>query len=160
MSEFNNETYTALVTDLINDAFYSKDGSERGKIATIRQYSEVIIRKILNLSNQEYVTTGKNSILQQLKDISNNNPLLLNSLEIINNDGNDCTHTQKTEKITNEDLSRCIDSLFNLYSYLFISYFTKYEFGKNEKILSSFSILPPIIRYIALEYLYNNNQTI
>ena len=158
MSEFNNETYTALINDLINDAFYSKDGSARGKIATIRQYSEVIIRKILNLSNEEYVTIGKNTILQQLKDISNNNQLLLSSLEVIRNDGNDCTHTQKTQKITNEDLNRCIDSLFNLYSYLFISYFTKYEFGKNEKILSSFSILPPIIRYIALEYLYKNNQ--
>jgi len=158
VSEFNNETYTALINDLINDAFYSKDGSARGKIATIRQYSEVIIRKILNLSNEEYVTIGKNTILQQLKDISNNNQLLLSSLEVIRNDGNDCTHTQKTQKITNEDLNRCIDSLFNLYSYLFISYFTKYEFGKNEKILSSFSILPPIIRYIALEYLYKNNQ--
>ncbi len=163
MSEFNNETFTALVDDLINDAFYNQDGSARGKIATIRQYSEVIIRKILNLSNQEFVTIGNRNIIQQLSEKSDNNQLLLNSLEVIKNDGNDCTHTQKVSIITEDDLNRCIDSLFNLYAYLFVSYFEKYEFGKNDRILKSFSLLPPIIRFIALEFLYKrhkNNITI
>lgn len=163
MSEFNNEVYTALVDDLINDAFYSQDSSARGKIATIRQYSEVIIRKILNLSNQDFVTLGNRNIIQQLTEISDNNQLLLNSLEVIKNDGNDCTHTQKTGIVTDDDLNRCIDSLFNLYAYLFISYFEKYEFGKNNEILGAFSLLPPIIRFITLEFLhqkYKNNIAI
>ncbi len=158
MSGFNNETFTALVKDLINDAFYSKDGSIRGKIATIRQYSEVIIRKILNLSSQEYVTIGNKNILEKLANISNNNQLLLNSLEIIKIDGNDCTHTQKTDKITQDDLDRCINSLFNLYAYLFIAYFKKYRFGQNNKVLSSFSLLPPIIRFIVLNNLYQTDK--
>ena len=158
MSGFNNETFSALVKDLINDAFYSKDGSRRGKIATIRQYSEVIIRKILNLSNQEYVTIGNRDIIRQLSNISNNNQLLLNSLEIIKNNGNDCTHTQKTDEITQNDLNRCIDSLFNLYAYLFIAYFKKYKFAKNNEVLNSFSLLPPIIRFIVLNNLYQDDK--
>ena len=48
MNEFNNEAYRALVTDLINDAFYLEGTSHRGVIAKIRQYAEVIVRKILN----------------------------------------------------------------------------------------------------------------
>lgn len=158
MLEFNNDAYKDLVDDLINDAFYNKDGSLRGKVATIRQYSEVIVRRILNISNQEKVTVGDGNIIKKLKEISNGNVLLLKSLNIIKNNGNDCTHTQKIEKITEEDFKRCVNSLLNLYAYLFISYFEKYEFGKNGEILSSFSILPPIIRYITLKYLYNNNQ--
>ena len=50
MNEFNNEAYHALVSDLINDAFYLEGTSHRGVIAKIRQYAEVIVRKILNLS--------------------------------------------------------------------------------------------------------------
>lgn len=158
MSEFNNKVYEELVDDLINDTFYNQDGSLRGKISTIRQYSEVIVRKILNISYQEKVTVGDRNIINRLKEISNNNSLLLTSLSIIKNNGNECTHTQKIGKITEEDLERCINSLFNLYAYLFISYFEKYKFGNNLNILSSFSILPPIIRYIVLENLYHNNQ--
>ena len=158
MSGFNNETFSALVKDLINDAFYNKDGSIRGKIATIRQYSEVIIRKILNLSNQEYVTIGNRDIIARLSTVSNNNQLLLNSLEIIKNNGNDCTHTQKIDEITQNYLDRCIDSLFNLYAYLFIAYFKKYQFGQNNEVLSSFSLLPPIIRFIVLDNLYQDDQ--
>ncbi len=159
MSEFNNEVYKSLVSDLINDAFYSKDGSLRGKVATIRQYSEVIIRRILNISDQEKVTLGDRNILRRLKEVSNNNSLLLTSLEIIRNEGNDCTHTQKTKSITQNDLERCINSLFNLYSYIFVQYFEKYGFGINDDISNQFSLLPPIIRYITLNYLYEKDNT-
>lgn len=44
MNEFNNESYRALVSDLINDAFYLEGVSHRGVIAKIRQYAEVEIR--------------------------------------------------------------------------------------------------------------------
>lgn len=159
MLDFNNEAYKDLVDDLINDTFYNNDGSLRGKIATIRQYSEVIVRKILNISNSEKVTIGNRDIINRLKEVSDNNTLLISSLNTIKNNGNDCTHTQKIDKITEENFKECVNSLFNLYAYLFIAYFKKYEFGKNGEILSSFSILPPIIRYIALENLYNQDES-
>lgn len=159
MLEFNNQAYKDLVDDLINDTFYNNDGSLRGKIATIRQYSEVIVRKILNISNNEKITIGDKNIITKLKKVSNNNTLLLSSLNTIKDYGNDCTHTQKTEIITEKIFEECVNSLFNLYAYLFIAYFEKYKFGKNSEIVSSFSILPPIIRYIALENLYNKDES-
>ena len=57
MNEFNNEAYRLLVSDLINDAFYLYGASYRGIIAKIRQYAEVIVRKILNLSTDQHFTT-------------------------------------------------------------------------------------------------------
>ncbi|WP_305153778.1 hypothetical protein [uncultured Clostridium sp.] len=48
-------------------------------------------------------------------------------------------------------------------SYLLINYFEKYEFGTRSKILYSFSMLPPIIRYKTLNFLhkkYPNNIAI
>ena len=44
MSEFNNEAYQALVSDLINDAFYLEGASYRGIFAIIRQYGDVVVR--------------------------------------------------------------------------------------------------------------------
>lgn len=159
MSQFNNNAYKSLVSDLINDAFYLDMHSRRGTISTIRQYTEVIVRKILGLSHEDFVTLGNRNIVSQLEEVSNNNHMLLNSLENIRNIGNKCTHTQEIQEIKESDVIECIDSLFNIYSYLFISYFEKYKFGKNEKVMSAFSILPPVIRYIALNYLYAKDET-
>ena len=83
MSEFKNQTFNELVQDLINDAFYLEDRSPRGKISTIRQYAEVIVRRILNVSNDEFVTLGSRKILDKIKEETNNNKFLLESLENI-----------------------------------------------------------------------------
>jgi len=83
MAVFNNQAYSALVKDLLNDAFYLDSRSNRGTISTIRQYAEVIIRKVLDLSNEDYVTLGNRKILEKIKLRSNNNPLLLKALENI-----------------------------------------------------------------------------
>lgn len=68
MSEFNNEAYQALVSDLINDAFYLEGASYRGIIAKIRQYAEVVVRKILNLSPDETVELGNGKLQHRLKE--------------------------------------------------------------------------------------------
>ena len=155
MDKFNNEVFESLVSDLINDTFYTENISIRGKISTVRQYSEVIIRRILDISNEDFVTVGDKKIREQIIDKSNNNPILLNALKNIQKKGNASTHTQNTKDFTLDDLNSIIDSLFDLYAYLFIDYFEHYEFGKNQNILASFSILPPIIRYKTLSYLYD-----
>lgn len=157
MTEFNNKAYSLLVEDLLNDSFYVEAGTPRGKIAKIRQYTEVIVRKFLDLSDKENVTLGNGKILSEIKKQSDSNPLLINSLKKINSIGSKCTHTQTLRQITEEDLESCIQNLFNLYAYLFVSYFNKYRFGINNNILSSFSILPPIIRYIALKNLFEED---
>ena len=152
--EFRNEAYTDLINDLILDAFYV-NRSNRGKIASIRQYAEIVIRKILNLPESEMVTLGSRLIVQQLKQVSGNNQLLMRSVDKVRLAGNKCTHTQETGQITEEDVRDCIDNLFNIYACIFVLYFQKYKFGSNSEVMSAFSILPPIIRYLALNELYN-----
>lgn len=151
--KFRNEAYSDLVKDLINDAFYAKQ-SNRGKVATIRQYAEVVVRKILDLPESEKVTLGNQSIVEVLKKKSDNNQLLMSSVYTIRLEGNSCTHTQETRPISEQDVQNCIDCLFNMYASIFVLYFKKYEFGTNNEVMSAFSILPPIIRYLVLNELY------
>lgn len=158
MTGFNNQAYKPLVEDLLNDAFYLEARSHRGTIATIRQYTEVIVRKYLNLSHKECVTLGRGKMITQIERLSSNNPLIMKSLKDINSIGSTCTHTQGLRQITKKDVENCIQSLFNLYAYLFISYFNKYRFGINDSLLRPFSILPPIIRYIVLKELFQNDK--
>jgi len=154
---FRNDAYTDLVNDLILDAFYV-DRSNRGKIASIRQYAEIVIRKILDLPESEMVTLGNRVIVQQLEQVSGNNQLLMRSVDKVRLAGNKCTHTQETGQITEEDVRDCVDNLFNIYACIFVLYFQKYKFGSNNEVISAFSILPPIIRYLALNELYNQNS--
>lgn len=153
MCGFNNEAYQALVNDLINDAFYIEGASYRGIIAKIRQYAEVVVRKILNLSPDETVELGNGKLQHKLKE--KNNPLLLNAVKKINKIGSECTHTKSIREISKEEVNDTINRLFELYASLLIDYFEKYQFGSNPHIVYSFSMLPPIIRYITLNYLYD-----
>ena len=157
MSEnnFNNESYRALVSDLINDAFYLEGTSRRGVIAKIRQYAEVVVRRILDLSPNETVELGNGKLQHKIKE--KNNPLLLRAVKDINKIGSECTHTKSIREISEDDVTNTINRLFDLYASILIEYFTKYEFGTNLQVVSSFSILPPIIRYITLNYLYDKN---
>ncbi|WP_050567165.1 hypothetical protein [Vibrio owensii] len=65
--KFKNQAYEDLVRDLISDAFYLESRSNRGKISTIRQYAEVVIRKLLDLSEEKKVTLGEFDIIKKLK---------------------------------------------------------------------------------------------
>lgn len=153
MTKFNNEVYRVLVNDLINDAFYLDGASRRGTISKIRQYAEVIVRKILDIPKKTKVTLGDKRIISRIEE--KNSPLLSNAVKVINKIGSKCTHSQLTREITENDVKDAIDNLFNLYAYLLIEYFEKYEFGRNLEVVCHFSILPPIIRYLTLEALYN-----
>lgn len=153
MNEFNNEAYHVLVSDLINDTFYLEGASRRGIIAKIRQYAEVVVRRILNLPQSDTIELGNGKLQFKIKE--RNNPLLLDAVKAINKIGSECTHTKSIREITEDDLNSTINSLFDLYASMLIEFFEKYEFGANPRIVYSFSILPPIIRYIALNYLYN-----
>ena len=54
MVHFNNDEYQTLASDLIGDIFYTST-SYRGKISTLRQYAEIIVRKILDRSEERRV---------------------------------------------------------------------------------------------------------
>ncbi len=153
MSNFNNEAYEGLVSDLIGDVFYVET-SYRGKVSKIRQYTEVIVRKLLDIEQTKDITLGRKFIQQKIETIPNYT-FVENALKNIKDDGNTTTHTQYLGKVSKEDFEKAVDSLFDMLAILLINYFEKYEFGTRSEVLYSFSILPPIIRYKVLIFLHN-----
>lgn len=153
MSNFNNIAYESLVTDIIGDVFY-KDTSVSGRISFLRKYAEVVIRKILDIDLKKVVTLGAKNIQAKIKNMPNHKYIEA-AVEKVRGKGNQSTHTQYLDGFTEEDFDAVIDGLFDMMSYILISYFEKYEFGSRNDVLYSFSILPPIIRYKVLDFLYN-----
>ncbi|WP_142425421.1 hypothetical protein [Enterococcus casseliflavus] len=153
MNKFNNETFKEMTTDCINDAFYVKGITNRGKLKVIRQLAEIVLRRILDFSESEFLTLGKSQIRELVKEKTNNNEFLINSIDNIKLLGNGATHTQNVNVFKDNEFDESVDSLFNMYAYLLITYFEEYEFGYNNSIMSAFSILPPVIRFKVLNYL-------
>ena len=155
MYKFNNAAYKSLIDDLLGDAFYLEGRSLRGKISTLRQYAEIVVKRIINFPEGDHFTLGQKSVKSLLKN--KNDQRLVDTVDLINDLGSTNTHTEFLGEPTNNDLSRIIDALFYLYSYMLIEYFEKYRFSDNPKINSAFSRLPPIIRYITLDSLYSKD---
>lgn len=153
MKKFDNEKYQILAKDLMGDIFYS-DTSNRNKIATIRQYAEVIVRKILDINPSKKMTIGANEISKKL-DALNNSEFLKEVLENIRQDGNKFTHTEYLEEVTSDEFDKIVDKLLDTLSFMLINYFETYEFGSRSDVLESFSLLPPIVRYKVLIFLYS-----
>lgn len=151
---FRSDDYQILLDDLVKECFYIPEKTNRGIIANIRQLAEVYVRKLLDLEPDQFVTLGNKKIVEKLTPFTTKNPPLLNALENLRILGNECTHTQNLENVTDEDLSKSKESLLYLHSYLFVNFFENYKFGSNKKIISSFSILPPILRFLVLEQLF------
>ena len=154
MKKFDNEKYQILVKDLMGDIFYSET-SNRNKIATIRQYAEVIVRKILDINPSKKMTIGANEISKKI-DALNNSEFLKEALDNIKQDGNKFTHTEYLEEVTSDEFDKIVDKLLDMLSFMLINYFETYEFGSRSDVLRSFSLLPPIVRYKVLIFLYNN----
>lgn len=57
MDKFVNEQYRFQVHAIVKDVFRS-DMSYDGKIARLRTYAEIIIRRMLNISIKEKMTIG------------------------------------------------------------------------------------------------------
>lgn len=150
---FNNEIYIKIATDLIHDIFYSNISS-RGRISSIRQYTEILFRKCLDLDADVFVTVGDHTLLRRLTTYSNDNSLVTSALQTIKNLGNKYTHTQFTGEVGEDDQDKAFDALLDVSAYMFVDYFSKYPFGENNEIMSYFSYLPPIIRYKTLNNLY------
>ena len=72
--------------------------------------------------------------------------------------GNSATHTQFRGEVTEDEFDTVSDGIFDLLACFFIDYFDKYKFGTRKKIMSSFSMLPPIIRYKVLISLYEKDS--
>lgn len=155
MKNFNNEAYKYLASDLIGDIFYAET-SYRGKISEVRQYAEVIVRKILDINPDEKVTLGEKEIKNRICALPNH-AFLMKAVNTIKGAGDKATHTRYLARMTEEEFETIMDSLFDMLAFLLINYFEVYEFGSRNDVLSSFSMLPPIIRYKVLSFLYEKN---
>lgn len=162
MVDFNSTEYERMLGDLIHDTFYV-NLTNRGKIKGIRQFSEVLVRKILNIGSDQRLTLGNVEHMEKFKRLPKEEKEYLKAaIEKIRPLGNDGTHTQHTGEFSNEELEQVKDGLFDLYAYLFIDYFTKYPIAllSPPPVLRGFSLLPPIIRYKTLKYFYEKRPNL
>jgi hypothetical protein len=162
MSSFDSKEYELMIGELIHDTFYVSL-STRGRIKGIRQFSEILVRKILNIGSSDYVTLGNVVHRREFKELTENKRIYLKeAIEKIRVLGNDGTHTQHTDSFSSSELEKVKDGFFELYAYLFIDYFLKFPMTllSPAAVMFNFSLLPPIIRYKTLQYLYNENANL
>lgn len=143
--------YAERIRNNINDSFYADSVSWEGKIKTLRTYAEIIVRFILN-KPEEFLLLGKKE--KELKRISNNNEVLMNSYSTILKYGDEYVHTEKLTNATENDFNEVLDAIYGMYAYLFINYFEKFGLSSNERTLFMFSLIPPIVRYKTFNYLW------
>lgn len=111
------------------------------------------MRKILDINPSKKMTIGANKISKKVDDLKNSE-FLKEALENIKQDGNKFTHTEYLEEVTSDEFDKIVDKLLDMLSFMLINYFETYEFGSRSDILRSFSLLPPIVRYKVLIFLY------
>lgn len=145
--------YECTVKVLIDDIYYS-NASYDTKVARIRKYAEILVRRLLKYDPEKPLTLGHKNTLNKLDKKQYTEPLLRDSLKQLNSYGSESTHSQKREPASKQEYEEAIQNLFNIYAYLFVDYFKKNRFGSNPSIVSTFSLLPPIIRSITLQELH------
>lgn len=164
MLDFNTIEYERMIGDIIHDTFYI-DRSIQGKISGIRQFSEILVRKILNIGHDRKLMLGSisSSFKKELDAISDaRRSDLFQIIEKIRPYGNDATHTQHVEEFSDSDLNLVIDGLFDLYAYLFIDYFLEFPIDllSFPPVLRTFSQLPPVVRYKTFKYFYEKSPNL
>ena len=69
MKKLYNEKYQILSKELMGDFYW--ETSNRNKIATICQYVEVIMRKILDINLSKKMSIGTNKISKKIDTLNN-----------------------------------------------------------------------------------------
>lgn len=159
MSNFINAEYEKGLTDVINDIFYCNT-SYCGKIGFIRVLTEYLVRKLTDYPSSDKMMLGYDRVKNMIADLPYGTHIQ-ECVDKIKNDiddshgGDTCLHTERVDEVSKEEYNYILDALSELYACLFIKFFADYEFGSNQRIMSEFSLLPPIIRYKTLIFLYN-----
>lgn len=99
------------------------------------------------------------NIQNRIKELPNHE-FIETAVETIRGKGNQSPHTQYLEGFGSKDFDNVVDGLFDMLSYLLISYFEKYKFGLRNDVLYSFSMPLSIIRYKVLSCFYKNIRII
>lgn len=164
IASFDNQDYELILSDLIADIYYSNI-SYGSKIVLLRKLTELLVRNFLDIGagepmelgdittwkkNEEFkVTERYNKVDKRIvKDFEKT----VNSLRKI---GNKHTHTNNVSRANKDELMMAENSIWDLFSLLFVQYFLKYNLNldSDKNVLSFFSLLPPEIRYRTLRKL-------
>lgn len=166
MDDFNDNEYASLIAELIHDSKYV-NVSNGNKIATLRKHTEVMIRKILDIGSDKKLMLGEVRLESNNLDIKTGlhkmdcdlREKLIKTVKEINRLGKQGSHTQRTKPFSNEEVQKIEDVFLDLYAILFIQFFLVFPISlfSSNKILSDFSLLPPVIRYRTLNYLFEKN---
>ena len=167
MDTFSNSQYSGLIRELLNDTQYIKI-SNRGKLVGLRNHAEVLVRKILNLGNNQKLMLGQiridsdnravvkclNNLGEELSDE------LIRIIKNINVLGREGAHTQHVDEFSNEEVEGVEDAILELYALMFIRHFQKIKISiySDPQVLRLFSLLPPIIRYKTWNYLFQRDK--
>lgn len=152
------EKYTKASLQIINDIFYVKGLSIRGRITLIRQYTEILCRILLEEKGHLRLANFEKKLNMVLPNAHFKDELFQH-VKNITNLGNSATHLEvDLAEVDEQDQKSAINSLNFIISYLFINYFSKYRFGINENSMSIFSLLPPFIRVNVLTHLYEKDK--
>lgn len=164
INPFENNDYEVLISELIADIYYSEI-SISSRIVLQRKLTELISRRFLNLGKGEKMelgditTTEKNQKFKTTERLNDVNVKLRRDFEDKVNElreiGNKFSHTQSHSTATMDEFIKTENLIWDLFSFLFIQYFLKYELNltSDKNVLSMFSILPPEIRFRTLDYL-------
>lgn len=164
---FNQKKYSDVISKTVND-FFMLPVSEESRIMGIRKLAEFICRRLLDMNDTQTFTLGAlNHMDKPLKESCLNNAKLVDffkqNANTIRTFGNDAIHTQHTEGFNSKEIKRIDKALINLYAVLFIKYFLQHPlsiYNKNSLIaVFMFSLLPPVIRFKTLNFLYKNDNS-
>ena len=164
IASFDNQDYELILSDLIGDIYYSEI-SYGSRIVLLRKLTEILARKFLDLGAGEPMELGdittykKNEKFKVTEQYNKIDKLIVKDFEKTINRlreiGNKHTHTSNISHAKIEELIGAENSIWDLFSYLFVQYFLKYDLNlKSDKnVLTFFSSLPPEIRFRTLKKL-------
>lgn len=162
IAPFKNYDYELVLSDLIADIYYSTI-SMGSRIILLRKLTELLARKFLDLGAGEPMNLGditthekneKFKVTERYKKVDKRQVKdFEKTIDRLRKLGNKYTHTANISDANVDELSIAEDSIWDLFSYLFVQYFLKYGLNlKTDKnILTLFSVLPPEIRYRTLK---------
>lgn len=167
MDTFSNSQYSGLISELLNDTQYIKI-SNRGKLAGLRNHAEVLVRKILNLGNNQKLMLGQiridsdnRAVMKSLNNLGEElSDELIRIIKNINVLGREGAHTQHIDDFSNEEVEGVEDAILELYALMFIRHFQKIKISiySDPPVLRLFSLLPPVIRYKTWNYLFQRDK--
>ena len=152
--QYKDELYFSRIEEEIQDIYYS-NASYTTKISRIRTLTEFYIRRLIQHHPDSKLELGNEKTIKALQKKNICESFFWDAYNKIRRAGNEDTHSQKTICSSKEEYEEKLEAMNNIYAYMFFDFFKRYPFGTDKDIVSSFSLLPPILRYIVLRELFD-----